>query len=324
MESKKKLSIIIPTFNRKERLLLQLHSLYCQKEVYETEIIICDNKSSYNVEDAIRQEFSDIDISNLIYTCNIVNIGMGANLSSILLKGTADWIWTLSDDDMTMEGSIATILNDIKQFPTTDLFKYSIDIFEENRDITVNNLCELANYYLKHHNAPGEFVFISNCVYKRGCILKYFGNALTESYTLIGHMLPIINALDKCEATLRFRPQTIVHFLPASPNTGWGMFYGALGVSSVSCLQLQSSWSDINRLTQVAMSGFSHYWLVQKAVTMKDRKRAKFLYKQIYDRSYKYSGRVIDKIWYGAFLLFYILHIDPIFINDIRNIIKKK
>lgn len=320
---KRELSIVIPTYNRKERLLLQLSSILRQKESNLINIIILDNASNYNVESEIRSSFSDFNLENIKYVRNKVNVGMGANLALILLQAETEWIWTLSDDDKTAENSIATILTDIQKYPETDMFKYSINIFEPHKDVVAYNIDNLTNYYLKEHHAPGDFVFISNCVYNRKCIDSFFGNSLTESYTLVSHILPIVRALVEGTGILRFRPQRIVDFVPAAPNTGWGMFYGALGVSTVSCLQLKCSRRQINDLTQVVMSGFSHYWLIQKALSSNNRKQARFLYKQIYSRSYKYSNHIMDKVWYFMFNIFYLTHIDPIFIDVIRKKIRQ-
>ncbi len=319
----KQLSIVIPTYNRKERLLQQLSSIFKQAESRFVNVIVCDNASDYDVEREIRNTFTESQLLNFSIVRNKVNVGMGANLALILLQSDTEWLWTLSDDDITTDLSIAAILDDIRTFPDTDMFKYSINIFDSHKEVTVRTIDELTHYYLKEHHASGDFVFISNCVYNRRCIDSFFGNTLSESYTLVGHILPIIRALDENKGVLRFRPQRIVDFVPAAPNTGWGMFYGALGVSTVSCLQLKSNRKQTNKLTQVIMSGFSHYWLIQKALSMENRKQAKFLYKQIYFRSYKYSGRIVDKIWYLFFNMCYPLHIDPIFLDNIRKSIRK-
>jgi len=320
----KKLSIVIPTYNRKERLIQQLNSILNQEEAKCVDIVICDNASNYDIKKEVRQLFKDSMIDNLKIVENKVNVGMGANLALMLLNCETEWLWTLSDDDITRDKSIATILSDVNLFPNTDMFKYSINIFENNKDIEVRTINELTRYYLKVHNAPGDFVFISNCVYNKRCIEKYFGNSLSESYTLVSHILPIIRALDDNNGILRFRSHKVVNFLPAAPYSGWGMFYGALGVSTVSCLQFNCNRKEVNKLTQIVMSGFSHYWLIQQALTMGNRQQARFLYKQVYSRSYQHSGHLIDKIWYILFNVFYILHIDPIFINSIRKSVINK
>ena len=51
------LTICIPTYNRKERLLKQLDSLYAQPDVYQTIIQIIDNHSGYDIETAIKEHF---------------------------------------------------------------------------------------------------------------------------------------------------------------------------------------------------------------------------------------------------------------------------
>ena len=61
----KLLTICIPTYNRKSKLLKQLDSLYTQAEVYQTYIQIIDNHSDYDVELAIIEHFGKEKLSNL-------------------------------------------------------------------------------------------------------------------------------------------------------------------------------------------------------------------------------------------------------------------
>ena len=56
MDKKNQLSIVIPTYNRKDRLIRQLRSIYNQRESSLVDIVICDNHSDYDVEAAIRSE----------------------------------------------------------------------------------------------------------------------------------------------------------------------------------------------------------------------------------------------------------------------------
>lgn len=42
------LSIFIPTYNRKERLIAQLQSLYVQSRISEVPVVISDNASDYS------------------------------------------------------------------------------------------------------------------------------------------------------------------------------------------------------------------------------------------------------------------------------------
>ena len=59
------LTIIIPTYNRKQRLLKMLHSIYIQKLSQEVQILILNNASNYNVEESIVEEFGSEVTSNL-------------------------------------------------------------------------------------------------------------------------------------------------------------------------------------------------------------------------------------------------------------------
>ena len=53
---KHSLSIIIPTYNRKERLKKQLQSIHNQADHNEVDIVLCDNCSNYNVKEMVLRE----------------------------------------------------------------------------------------------------------------------------------------------------------------------------------------------------------------------------------------------------------------------------
>ena len=169
-----KLTIVIPTYNRQVRLLNLLHTIYNQPESQDILISICDNHSDYDVKEAIVNEFGAEKTSNLSVFVNKYNFGMNANLSSTFLHCDTKWMWIIGDDDEAIDGSLASILRDINDYPDTTLFKYSnIDYHFTNT--AVDNFPQFIKYVKDGGYPTGLPIFMSNNVYNMESVAKHYG-----------------------------------------------------------------------------------------------------------------------------------------------------
>lgn len=306
----KNLTIIILTYNRKERLLQQLHSIYNQPESSDVLIEIIDNHSDYDVYAAIQDEFGKEKTSNLHVNVNPVNFGMEANLATPFLYCKTEWMWTLSDDDTTEPDSIATILNDIKKYPDTAVFKYQINT-SANRylDRNVTTLPELIDFYLDGNAGSGHLIFLSNNVYNSKIAMDNYGPTLSHCYSCIAQMLPMFHILDTKAGIVRMRSKQLVNFGRSEPGTGYPYLYTAVEISSTIMFKYNLSNNYYRKLGFLVTNGFAHYRLCLAALEMEDRQRGRFLYEQVYSRSFKHSGHFIDKIYHWLYYFSYITHI---------------
>ena len=321
-----RLSIIILTYNRKMRLLQQLHSIYAQPEAKEVDIEIIDNHSDYDVYQAIKEEFGDIVISNLHVSVNPLNFGMEANLATPFLHCKTEWMWTLSDDDLTEPDSIASILADIEKYPNTAVFKYQINTSVRRfPDTDINTLPELIDFYLSGNAGSGHLIFLSNNVYNNRLAMQYYGKTLSYCYSCIAQMLPMFYILDAEVGTVKMRDKKLVNFILPEPGTGYPYLYTAVEISSTIMFQFNLSNEYYRKLGFLVTNGFSHYRLGLTALEMKDRKRGRFLYEQVYSRSFKHSGHLIDKLyhWFYYFCYFTNFRIGYDRALNIRNRIRK-
>lgn len=92
------ISIMIPTYKRKELLCNAIQSVIDQNTKYLYEIVVVDNNpDTSDIEiDEILQKYSDYNIS---YFKNKENIGMFGNWNRCILLSNSEWIVILSDDD---------------------------------------------------------------------------------------------------------------------------------------------------------------------------------------------------------------------------------
>ena len=307
----KKLTIVILTYNRKERLLKQLHSIYNQKESSDVLIEVVDNHSNYDVHDAILQEFGADKTSNLQVSVNPVNYGMHGNLALLFFHCATKWLWSLSDDDETEIDSIATILKDIEMYPDTAVFKYAMNTARNAKeDVEITSLPQLIDYYLDRHLGSGHLIFLSNNVFNMDYAMKYYGATLAHCYSCISQILPIFHILDEKAGTVRLRKKVLVNFKLPEPGSGYPYLYTAVEISSTNMFKFNLSNKYYNKLGFLVTNGFSHYKLAACALMFEDRKRGNFLYNQVYSRAYKNSGAIVDKLYHILYMFCYILHLQ--------------
>ncbi len=304
-----KLTVVILTYNRKERLLRQLHSLYVQPESNQICIEVVDNHSDYDVLAAIKEEFGEERTSNLNVSVNPMNLGMHANLAMPFFHCKTEWLWTLSDDDETSPDSIATILRDIEQFPDTAMFKYQINTSRNRyKDSVIESLPQLIDFYLSGHYGSGHLIFLSNNVYNTRLAKENFGPTLSHCYSCIAQLLPMLHILDNKAGIVRMREKELVSFLQPEPGTSYPYLYTAVEISSTVMFKFNLSNSYYRKLGFLVTNGFSHYRLCLTALEMPDRKRGRFLYEQVYSRSFKHSGSFLDRLYHAFYYFSYVTH----------------
>ena len=114
MQTDKKLTISIPTFDREDFLRQALESIENQS-MQDFEVILFDNASPYNVK-ALINEFPSLEISLL---CNTENIGNQANFKKVMSYNyNTPYVMIFHDDDTLhpsyLTDAIAILENDKK------------------------------------------------------------------------------------------------------------------------------------------------------------------------------------------------------------------
>jgi len=105
------LSVILPTYNRRDKLEKSL-STYLEEDIQCIEFIILDNDSTDSTEEfvfSVKQKDSRIK-----YFKNPQNLGYNRNLYRGFLEASADWIIVLADDDIMEVGYFSELLKVIE------------------------------------------------------------------------------------------------------------------------------------------------------------------------------------------------------------------
>jgi len=210
----KQLTVVITTFNRQYRLLVQLKSLFNQAEYEKLHIVISDNFSDYNLEEVFSNSFSSKELACIEIIKKPFNIGMIGNISNSFLLVKTKWMWLLSDDDETINNSIATIIKFIELYPFIMGLKFT-KINETNiRDHIqqdVRSIPELLLFCKRYEIDLGNLIFMSNNVYNMEVVKPYLGSAFEYSYSSFPHIIPLIFGLNNNDI-LKFIPLSIVKY----------------------------------------------------------------------------------------------------------------
>lgn len=157
------LSIIIPTYNRAESLVKQVHALLPQL-TDEVRLIVIDNKSSYDIHSL----FTDEEKQYFTIIVNNINIGGAANIAKCFEICESQWLWTLSDDDIVVEDAVNCVLDSIKDKDDTIM----VNFFALLEGSSYKGLQEFAKMTMKN-GAYGNLFYMSCCVYNMNIVRDY-------------------------------------------------------------------------------------------------------------------------------------------------------
>lgn len=109
MEINKKLSIVIPTYNRADFLDYSLEVHIPMLKEYGIEIAIFDNASTDNTQEIVSKWMKEYDY--LTYHKNETNIGPDANFEKALKYPDSDYVWLLGDTYKIQKNTVKYILD---------------------------------------------------------------------------------------------------------------------------------------------------------------------------------------------------------------------
>lgn len=232
------LTIVIPTYNRKNRLKRTLDILERQT-CKNFKVIILDNASNYNIDEIIEKREKEFR-KKVEVRRNINNIGMQGNLAMIFLQVYDGWIWTLADDDIPSVYAVETIIREIEKNRNIGVLWFSINNIEEyiNEDRKcITDLAGLTEFYrnikeIEKDSFEGDFIYLSNKIYNANCVMKYLEKIFTYSYTGIPQIMPILFMLSEKDAKVVISNKKIVIYDVPEKNH-WNWIEIALGMSTI-------------------------------------------------------------------------------------------
>lgn len=303
---KKGLTIIIPTYNREERLKQQLNSLFKQESINRIKIIIIDNNSNYDITHSLKKEYSTELLNNVEIIIRPFNVGLGVAITMPFLICKTEWLWVLGDDDEVV-GDLNVLLEDLERFSEYAFLKYNISNSSPQENKEISTIEGFLSYYGNKMHSTGDLVFISNSFFNLPLLQKYLGLPLIWSGTLVGHLIPILFGL--CEKTIKCRmiDYDLVCYKSPMTGTGYDGIWVTLGISNIADVEFPVSQEINEKIYQLVQYDCSHLQLINSLMYLKNRRRRKYVYRRVYN-SCNHLG-LKNKIHY---ILFYISHISRI------------
>lgn len=211
--NEKKLTVVITTYNRKESLIEQLNSLRCQGHYQDYCILVTDNHSDYDVKEWLESQLPPDFMSIIEVKVWPYNTGHELNASLAFMDPVTEWMWLLSDDDLTEPFSLQTILNDIEKEENKDVcwIKYSISGSIPNKDCYANTVKEVFDYY--RDKPAGDFIFVCNNVYRLTYLRKFITNMLVYCDNCISPELLPLYAIKHDQKKVHFSPIPLTNYV---------------------------------------------------------------------------------------------------------------
>lgn len=318
----KDFKIIIPTYNRKKRLINELNSIFKQKLSAEIQILILDNHSTYDVRKTIEDNFTQKERESIDVITHKFNVGGAINIALPFYFCDTKWLWILSDDDETTDNSLSIIFDDLDKYSDAAVIKYSFNtcIYE---DKTFSKIQDLIDYKNAGHDV-WSIVFCSNAIYNMDKIRPYVGAIIEYSYNSVAAVMPILLTLDSESGDVLFRKEKIVHYIEADPGTGWNDLKLSLAVPSFWDYPFNMSGKTLLELWKPGLDSFPHFMeTFEKNDMRKDKVRCMLYYKKTFPILFQ-NGFFLRIIYRTIFYFYYYFGISTIHkYVQISRLIKK-
>ena len=194
------LSILIPTYNRKEKLLRTLNSLN-QQEDYDFDVYISDNASDYDIFSAIESIKENLKYKIHIHR-NSLNIGADANIMNLFLLSDSEWVWPIADDDFIHNDAVRKIKSYCAKYNDASWLDFPVFYGEHiiDNDITFDSLVDYLSFSKSISSKVdiwGNMVYLANKVYSKTKIRNILSTFFYYNYTKISTSIILLKCLEK-------------------------------------------------------------------------------------------------------------------------------
>ncbi len=204
-----KLSICIPTYNRKEMLIELLDSIseqITEKNHNLVEVTVSDNCSNDGTGEAVNIYISNHPFLNIVYKRNPTNIGPDRNYIKAVEIASGDYAWILGSDDKINDFSLEDVLMQIEEGHVLYLSNrqnYSLDFMKDmgkesffKKEMTEDKVISLSGadgwsqYFNLCTELGGVCSYLSSFFFKRDMFLSvkdyedYIGSAYVHVYII--------------------------------------------------------------------------------------------------------------------------------------------
>ncbi len=299
------LTIVIPTYNRKKRLIRTLDILEMQSDK-NFDIILLDNCSDYDVKEVLEKRESGFrDRVTIVH--NKVNIGMAANLANAFIQKTEGWVWMLSDDDIPSIYAVEDIYEEIEQCSHTGIIHFSICnwfTYMKNGGRKFQSLHELMNFYRliisdkeSDEDYSGDFIFFSNKVFNMKYIQRYYEKIFFYAYSGVAQLVPILFMLSENIACMKMSNTKIVA-CDVADGDHWNWIQTVLGMRIITDLPLDLDEDDKKVMYRVIMGNYTNNLIAN--IKESNREFDIRQIEKVYDEVYQYTLSDEEKCEYHS------------------------
>lgn len=294
------LTILIPTYNRKEKLARTIEQLKNQT-CKEFQVIISDNCSDYNVFELIDEIGGEL--KNRIYVIrNQFNIGVDSNVVNLFLNVQTKWIWPMSDDDFLRINAVEQIKKDTEIYPQAAWIDYPVypdGTLESN--IVFNRLDEYIDFSLKimpKQSVWGNLVYLANKVYHFEKIKSIIPLMFQFNYTKIATSILILKSLDIGEQGIVINNKIVDY--NSDDGVRWNVQSVCLGIRTYVDISFNLSKKDMKKLYKlIAPSSYLLKLLLKQYLPV--------------NKTIEYPGMGIDLIYSDIYKKYVPFYIKPLF-----------
>ena len=275
-----RLTVMITTYNRKERLCNVISSLNRNQHFGEYDILIVDNCSpDYNWDELLNM-FDErlrpyVQIERRSFNC-----GMSCNISSCFLLVKTKWCLYISDDDHLLDNAIGQVLKDAKEYSNYCAVKYTLLNWPIHKNCTIYNIKDYIGYFSNYRPA-GDNIYLS---------MLYNLDALGESlilntsfgYTYVGFLFPVIDTLINGGAPMKLSSESIIEYVKAAPGTNWNYLSVVLGLCTLFDIPLQITYRQKKDLYRTMVVNFRFYTILDTIWQYAPKDERNYFYKKIY------------------------------------------
>ncbi len=257
-----KFSIAITSFNREVALKRQLDSIVMQNLEYVDEIIVIDNNSDFDVKELVDGYLN----KKIKLIKNPANIGGCVNIIFPLLLCKTEWLWTLSDDDITLSTSIKSISDRLLTIPESVCAVKFGRLNVDNDEYHALSLNGLIDYYLdrRPNLSNGDLYFISTNVLRVSSLKNFLHYGFNYSTSGLGHLIPVFYAMENAKLTFYIACEKIVEYRLSNEDK-WGHIKFFPEFSTISLLRLDLNNKYYNKfmdLMTVIPYNYALYYLI--------------------------------------------------------------
>ena len=203
----KKLSIVLPTFNRKDYLAQTLDAFSEQMRQYQNEVsfIVCNNASTDGTDSLLEAVHAKCPFYEYVNFTEHVSVGY--SLSRAIEQARDEYVLMWGDDDMPAPFMLSVLLSTLNENQNIGILHFNRLVGYDNKVATINKISVVQNdlgwaplEYKDMNSFLNKYVidltFMSSFVFKK----SMWGNADTSShygYEFLGKILHEYNADDK-------------------------------------------------------------------------------------------------------------------------------